>query len=319
MSIVFVIGLTLSSPPPAGWRCRLGLRPTPCGAKGENARRIDARLAKPPLEGAGAEIGACAMPYSLRLLPSLLAVLLGACESAQADPNDDAMTSGDDPPNGPCVPGQSIACGCGGGERGAAVCRGDGSGFDECVCDGDSAPGSGGSEADGGSSPTSAAETEGDDDSASESGSAEVSFENDIKPILLVSCGGTADACHSRVAYAAVADSGCRGWFSFEDAPLGSEIYAGPTAGQPTGCPDMPLYDRLLQLNSWQCDGEGLPIVVPGDPAASYMMMKIDGQQLCPNGAEPSMSMPPPGEGFGLPESSRATIEAWILAGAPNN
>jgi hypothetical protein len=60
-------------------------------------------------------------------------------------------------------------------------------------------------------------------------------------------------------------------------------------------------------------------VVVPGDPDASYMMMKIDGRGLCDVGAETSLSMPPPGEPYVLPAQSRAKIEAWILAGAPNN
>jgi hypothetical protein len=205
---------------------------------------------------------------------------------------------------------------------GAAVCRADGSGYETCSCDGDSSPTGGpdssSNQTDGESSPGETGPSE-DESSSGDTGSAAVSFERDIKPILLVSCGGTVDTCHSRVAYAASEGSGCRGWFSFEDAAIGSQIYAGPTAGNSTGCPDMPLYDRLLQLNSWQCAPDGRPIVAPGDPAASYMMMKIDGLDLCPNGEATSDMMPPPGEGFGLAETSRAKIEEWILAGAPDN
>jgi hypothetical protein len=264
------------------------------------------------------------MPFDCRFLPCALAFALAlACEAAPSGEDtdsDDPQTTG--VPEGPCVPGQSIACGCGGGEMGAAVCRDDGSGYGSCTCDGDpsASAGPGSSASEDSTSNAESGPADGSDGSSGDSGPPEeVSFDRDIKPILLVSCGGMVEACHARAAYAAAVDFGCRGWFSFEDAPLGSQIYAGPTAGEPTGCPDMPLYDRLLELNSWQCQPDGRPIVAPGDPANSYMMMKIDGIDLCADGEVPSSAMPPPGEPFGLPESSRAMIEAWILAGAPNN
>src|SRR5262245_48209119 len=75
-------------------------------------------------------------------------------------------------------------------------------------------------------------------------------FETDIVPIFEKSCGAKDNACHSRVAYGADKDLNCGGWLSLENAAIGSQIYAGPDIGQSTGCPDMPLYERLTQLIS---------------------------------------------------------------------
>ncbi len=141
-------------------------------------------------------------------------------------------------------------------------------------------------------------------------------FETDIVPILKNSCGSGDNACHSRVAYAAIVADGCRGWLALEDEALGSVYYDGPDIGQPTNCPDMPLYDRLLQLTAWQeCDGVGKVYIVPCDVGASYVFDKIDDGPYCgETPGEPSEQMPPD---MDLPAIEKATIKAWIEAGAP--
>ena len=171
-----------------------------------------------------------AMSHLVRLLPCLAAAVL-VCACASTAPEDDAADASTSSgiPDGPCVAGQSIVCECANGSMGAAICRDDGSGYDECTCDG-GGPGSGGpgsgsqGDTDGVTSETSEPPTGGSEegDSSSDTESAEISFEDDIKPILVASCGGTVDACHSRVAYGANVEFDCRGWVSLEDAAIGT-------------------------------------------------------------------------------------------------
>ena len=259
------------------------------------------------------------MNTSRRLSLILTAMLSLGCDPGSGDDSTGAGSATDGTTDGPsCVPGQSLACTCPDGAMGAQTCQDDGDGFGACECDG-MADSSGGS-----TDPTDPTDpTDTDSDTDSDTGETAVSFEQDIKPILAQSCGGAVNGCHSREAYNADVDFDCRSWVSFEDAAIGSEIYAGPTAGNATGCPDTPLYDRLLELNSWQCGpgnpGPGLPVVVPGSPDQSYMMMKIYGVGLCNIGQDPSLAMPPPDDVFTISDEQIQTLEAWILAGAPNN
>lgn len=147
------------------------------------------------------------------------------------------------------------------------------------------------------------------------------SFQDDIVPLFYRSCGAGENACHSAIAYGASAGEGCRGWLALEDAPLGSTL---PT-GEPTGCDDRELYERLTELTAWQCyisgwSGNGnvgfdIPYVVPGDLEGSYVWQKVTGGLLCDLSAgEPSQPMPLTAE---LPAEDLALLEAWILAGAP--
>lgn len=56
-----------------------------------------------------------------------------------------------------------------------------------------------------------------------------------------------------------------------------------------------------------------LDLIEPGDPAASYLLMKLNGTYLeAPGGG--GDPMPP---GMALSDAQLATIEGWILAGAP--
>mgnify|MGYP000272894569 CR=1 FL=1 len=142
-------------------------------------------------------------------------------------------------------------------------------------------------------------------------------FETDIVPILAASCGAGDNACHSRVAYAAAVDSECRGWLALEDVPLGAEYYAGPMEGQPTGCPDIDLYTRLIELDAWQCEqfDPRVRYVVPCKPEDSYIVRKMDGGPYCKLTADtPSQPMP---LGKPVDPAERDILTAWIAAGAP--
>lgn len=142
-------------------------------------------------------------------------------------------------------------------------------------------------------------------------------FETDIIPILNASCGAGDNACHSRVAYAADANANCRGWLALEDAPLGAAYYSGPMEGQPTGCSDMDLYTRLIQLDAWQCEqfDPRVKYVVPCKPEESYMIHKMDGGPYCML-AENMPSQPMP-LGKPVDPAERELLRAWIAAGAP--
>ena len=145
-------------------------------------------------------------------------------------------------------------------------------------------------------------------------------FEPDIVPIFNKSCGSGDNACHSRVAYSADAKSECRGWLALEDTPLGASYYAGPDMGKPTGCPDIELYDRLMQLDAWQCEtfDPRMRYVVPCKPEESYVFQKINGGPYC---AQDSGGMPLPSQAMPLGKvmdaKEVATIKTWIEAGAP--
>jgi hypothetical protein len=142
------------------------------------------------------------------------------------------------------------------------------------------------------------------------------SFERDIIPMLESSCGSKNNECHSRVAYDPRPDNGCRGWLALENAAIGSKTPAGADIGKPTGCPDMPLYDRLTKLDSWECGDPYFPAfakrkyVEPGKPSTSHLLNKMNGGPQC---GVPNV-MPKGGK------ASAADIDLltrWIQAGAP--
>ncbi len=147
-------------------------------------------------------------------------------------------------------------------------------------------------------------------------------FEDDIVPVLERTCGASDVACHTAEMYHPSPENNCYGWLSLENRPLGS---IHPTTLEPTGCPDLDLYDRLTQLGAWQCYVNGwaangntpavVPYVVPGVTAESYLEWKIDPEGvLCdsPVGT-PSERMPVGGE---IGASELALIRAWIGQGA---
>lgn len=224
-----------------------------------------------------------------------------------------------------CVPGMSEACDCDGGQAGARTCEPDGVGFGECSCnggetgDGDGDPGDGDpgdgdpSTGDGDGDP-STGDGDGDGD-AGWDGESIPSWSQHIVPFFYDSCGAGVNGCHSREAYAAAVDSDCRGWLALEDVPLGAEIYAPPeSAGTPTGCPDIPLHDRLLTLAPWQCDANSRYVDTVDN---SYILLKMKGEGLCMLQDGLSSPMPPPASGVMITQMDIDMIEAWIAAGAP--
>lgn len=164
---------------------------------------------------------------------------------------------------------------------------------------------------------TTTTSTTGSSDSNTTDGGGPPILEPDIVPIFEKTCGALDIACHARVAYAADAKSECRGWLALEDEPLGSIYYNGPMKDQPTGCPDLPLFERLTTLDAWQCEAfdPRVRYVIPCDPAASYLVRKIDGGPYCKDGMGMiTQAMPP---GVQMDPGEIALIKAWIAAGAP--
>ncbi|MDP3220901.1 MAG: fibronectin type III domain-containing protein [Deltaproteobacteria bacterium] len=147
-----------------------------------------------------------------------------------------------------------------------------------------------------------------------------VSFRRDIVPIFARSCGNGNSGCHSRFAFKADRTNGCRGWLSLADEQLGSR---NPENDEATGCPDLPLYERLVRLTAWQCE----PLrryVTPGAPAQSQIYSVISGNPGAGGACNrapgvPLGPMPPPGSDYTVSPDSVRLIEAWIRADAPNN
>ncbi len=147
-------------------------------------------------------------------------------------------------------------------------------------------------------------------------------FETDIVPIFESSCGAGDRDCHRREAFGANPAEDCRGWASLEDASIGDEFYDGPDEGQPTGCPSMGLYERLLNIPGWTCgppgaSGEVTYLVVPCDPDASMLIQKIERpeEEQCLNSVgERGKQMP---IGSDMDPTELDTLRRWIANGAP--
>ncbi|WP_394830633.1 hypothetical protein LVJ94_29415 [Pendulispora rubella] len=114
------------------------------------------------------------------------------------------------------------------------------------------------------------------------------SFKETVHPILAQSCSLT--ACHGS-----------------KESNLGIYIPSSPND----------VHAALLTASP---TARGAQFVVPGNPDASYLMMKIDGTQAqlaatCSGtcGAQMPLDLP------ALSDTERASIRAWILAGAKND
>ena len=193
-------------------------------------------------------------------------------------------------PGGDCTPGESTTCECSPGSTGTMTCGSDGS-FGACgQC------------------------------SAPDPDPAKVNFQTEIVPIFNRSCGTGVNGCHARDAYGANINQDCRGWLALENASLGSKFYSGPNVGQTTGCPDKTLYERLMQIDVWQCMTTSAAYVTPGDVSKSYIINKLDGVNMCKESATaPSAQMPPEESMFTISAADKALIKQWIAEGALNN
>ncbi|MGB1700856.1 MAG: MXAN_6577-like cysteine-rich protein, partial [Nannocystaceae bacterium] len=70
-------------------------------------------------------------------------------------------------------------------------------------------------------------------------------------------------------------------------------------------------FSELVGISTNQCGGQRTR-VIPGDPAASYVVQKLDGTDLC-FGTQMPKGAPP------LSNQVRATIKTWICQGAQDN
>jgi hypothetical protein len=172
--------------------------------------------------------------------------------------------------------------------------------------------------------------------SAGEPSRTVASFRTDVVPSLVQSCGSTTAGCHNSdqaVGRIMPQFGPCKViWYAATDEPVGATYTSGPNQGQPTGCPDLDLYERLMGLHSMLCDAptweQRAQYVVPFDLDKSLLYQVIAGDPsmggVCKNMAEPVRKMPlvdpmilPNGVALG-PERI-AKIRDWILQGAPNN
>ena len=167
-------------------------------------------------------------------------------------------------------------------------------------------------------------------------GAVQVSFKTDIAPALVRSCGSTTTGCHNAdqaVGRIMPQFGPCKViWYSAVDAPLGATYTSGPNQGQPTGCTDLGLYQRLVGLHSMLCDApswdQRVRYVVPGDLDNSLIYQVLAGDAsmggICKTMDGPVRKMPlvdpqilPNGVPLGA--SQIAQIRDWILQGAKDN
>jgi hypothetical protein len=151
-----------------------------------------------------------------------------------------------------------------------------------------------------------------------------ISFANDIMPIFQASCA-KAGACHNDPL--AVVKGGGPG-------KAGGRPYLGtaPDGGAETPMDIMKVYAGLLgptppnHITSWELvSPTPMPYITPGNPAKSFLMIKMDGNQFsydpqCMSGDYGSCGLPMPSDDAQLkPLPEREKVRSWISQGAPNN
>ena len=150
-----------------------------------------------------------------------------------------------------------------------------------------------------------------------------VSLKNDLVPIFNASCGTGTSGCHSREAYGAASNMGCRGWLTLEDAALGSKYYSGPMNGQNTGCQDRTLHQRLTQLDAWMCSNPNVKYITPNSTANSRLHQIVSGNPTGNGKCEKSPGVPntamPPAPAPALSATDLQLLTDWINQGALNN
>lgn len=150
-----------------------------------------------------------------------------------------------------------------------------------------------------------------------------VSFRTDIVPMFNRSCGTTNAGCHSRDAYAATSNMGCRGWLSLEDAALGAKFYSGPKKDQNTNCPDRTLYQRLTQLDAWMCSNPLVRYIAPNSTAQSRIHQIVAGNPSGGGTCEKSPGVPntamPPAPAQPLSAGEIQLLADWINQGGKDN
>lgn len=142
---------------------------------------------------------------------------------------------------------------------------------------------------------------------------APVSFRSDIfEPIFQTSCNGI--TCHGP-----------------QGDPRGG-LWLGPSTGD---APDAMLESIVTSLLEPSATAPEMNNVEPGNPDASFLMLKVDGCQdqaglsctvqegavcdaSCGDGM-PQFDSPDTGEVFPLTDEQRHAIRAWIAQGAQNN
>ena len=154
---------------------------------------------------------------------------------------------------------------------------------------------------------------------------ATISFANDVMPIFQASCA-KAGACHNDPL--AVVNGGGPG-------KAGGRPYLGTAldGGAETPVDIMKVYAGLLgptpanHITSWELvSPTPMPYITPRDPMKSFLMIKMDGNQLraldpqCGAGDYISCGLPMPSDDPQLmPLPEREKVRSWISQGALNN
>lgn len=125
-----------------------------------------------------------------------------------------------------------------------------------------------------------------------------VSFKSDVLPIFQASC--TFSDCHA-----------------LRNDP--QRVYLGPPKA--AGLPTDPNEVYGLIVNKPAAELSAMSYVTPSDPANSFLMRKMDGDQCalsakCTNGDCGALM---PLDSDKLVESTRLVVYRWIAQGAPNN
>jgi hypothetical protein len=118
-------------------------------------------------------------------------------------------------------------------------------------------------------------------------------FRATILPALQGSCGSKASGCHGTAAAVGHVE------FDSDAGRTASDVHASLVNAVPANAP------------------AGMLRVAPGDPARSWLVAKIT--QDSPGGAAGTYGARMPYGGADVCAATVATIEAWILDGAPND